>query len=237
MFEIAPELIKNRQQVLKEKKDKIPIGSLLKWMDPRVSPLKISDFLTDQYPFILDLPVLRDREPYDVAKKYVDKGFRVFSVSTNPYWEDGYDDFISYLKRSKKEFKFPVIRREIFFESYQIVETRLFWGDSFTVFPSVVEKERLRIILEDAENLEFEPIAIIKSELEYKLLKRAGKIPFVAFPEESGRWAVKKVKKLRAKPILYNPSSPEVIESFKKRGVEYFWVSWRFVEKFPSFFK
>lgn len=237
MFQLTPEIVENRRRVLEEKKEKIPIGSLLKWMDPRITPLRLSDFLTDDSPYIIDLPVLEDQEPYDVARKFVDMGFRVFSVSTNPFWENGYDDFISYLKRSKKPFNFPVIRREVFFESYQIVETRLFWGDSFTVFPSVVEKDRLRIILEDAENLEFEPVAVIRSELEYKLLKRAGNIPYVTFPEESGRWAAKKIRKLKAEPILYAPSSPDVIESYRKKGVKFFWISWRFVEEFPHFFK
>ncbi len=236
MFDLAPEMIAERRKVLAEKKEKIPIGSLLKWMDPRIVPLKISDFLTEEHPFILDLPVIEDREPYDVARKYLDMGFRVFSISTNPHWNGGYDDYISYLKRSKREFKYPVIRREPIFESYQLVETRLFWGDSFTVFPSLLEKERLRIVLEDAGNLEFEAIAIINSELDYKLLKRSGNVKFVAFPEESGRWAVKRVRKLKAEPILYNPSSPEIIDRFRKMGVKFFWIDWEFVDRFADMF-
>ncbi len=237
MFDLNEEIISRSRRKFLQKKETIPVGSMLKWMDPRIIPLKLSDFLKQDFPFIVDLPVFEDKEPYDIAKKYLDMGFRAFSVSTNPYWNDGYDDFISFLKRSKQKFEYPIIRRDLFFETYQLIETRLFLGDSFTIFPSLVEGEKLEIIMEDAENLEFKPIVVVTNDLDLKLLKKVGGDYFIALAAEKAPKFFKKSKKMAKEVIVYSIKSVDEINSLKMKGLNFFWVSWKFVEANEDFFK
>ena len=237
MFDLNEEIISRSRRKFLQKKETIPVGSMLKWMDPRIIPLKLSDFLKQDFPFIVDLPVFEDKEPYDIAKKYLDMGFRAFSVSTNPYWNDGYDDFISFLKRSKQKFEYPIIRRDLFFETYQLIETRLFLGDSFTIFPSLVEGEKLEIIMEDAENLEFEPIVVVTNDLDLKLLKKVDGYYFIALAAEKTSKFFKKSKKMAKEVIVYSMKSVDEINSLKRKGLNFFWVSWKFVEDNEDFFK
>ncbi|GEM_PF-3910909 len=236
MFDLSPEIVSARKELLTRKKQTVPVGSLLKWMDPRIIPQKISDFLPGESNFILDLPVFEDREPYDVAKKYVEMGFRVFSVSTNPFWNNGYDDYLSFLKRSKHTFPYPVIRRDLFFESYQIVETRLFWGDSFTIFPGVVDGERLKILIEDAFNLEFEPVVVLNDESDLKRLKKSGfHVPFIATNFKLFMKMKKKIMKLGSE-IIVIAGSIEEVELSRESGAKLFWVNWELVDRNPGFF-
>ncbi len=236
MFNLSPEIVEESREKLLRKKSTIPVGSLIKWMDPRISPLKLSNFLNGDINFFLDLPIILDKEPLNVVEEYVKAGFRIFSASTNPDWDEGYDDYISYLKRGKREFSYPVIRRDIFFESYQLVETRLFMGDSVTIFPSLVDDEHLEILIDDSANLEFDPVVIFSDEGEYKELKKFRGKFIVAVSMKNLSSLAKKARKLSQYVVVYHIESTKEIEELKDSGFKNFWISWKLVDSFPEYF-
>ena len=232
MFNIDKELFNKRKKRLEEQKEKIPFQTLMKWLDARQLPLKIDDFAKNNKPnLIIDLKVTQGEngDPSLLLQNLIENGIKIFSASGIEEWDNGYGDYISYLKRGRLPVKNPIIRRDILIENYQIVDSKLIVADGITMFPEFLTSKEIDNLFNDSINLDFHALPVLKSKKDIKKIEK--------FEFKTVAISYNILKKLGIKPsdyeniIIYDLFKTEDVFTLFNQGYKFFWLDWDTFDK------
>lgn len=101
--------------------------------------------------------------PVQIAKEYEENGAKAISVLTDKKYFQG---SIEYLADVANSVKIPVLRKDFIIDQRQILEAYAYGADSYLLIAKVLDKEKLKELIEAGRQIDMEPIVEVHSEEE-----------------------------------------------------------------------
>lgn len=133
-------------------------------------------FRSDQTPVIPDIKckspaegdLLFGRNPVEIAEQLVEAGARTLSVVTE---REHFDGSLELLQRIAEHTKVPVLRKDFIQQKSDLIETVDAGASAVLLIVSMLEKEQLFHLYEDALELGLEPLVETHNETELQIAR------------------------------------------------------------------
>ncbi len=110
--------------------------------------------------------LVKNFDPLDIAKVYIENGASFLSVLTE---EDFFLGKLSYIESIKKNFKTPILCKDFFIDTYQVALAKNYGADCILIILSAVDKFVAKDLYQAANDLNMSSIIEIHSEKEADL--------------------------------------------------------------------
>ena len=107
--------------------------------------------------------LVKNFNPLDIAKLYVDNGASFLSVLTE---EDFFQGKLDHIKNIKKNYKIPVLCKDFFIDTYQVPLAKSFGADCILIILSAVDKILAKDIYDAANDLNISTLIEVHTENE-----------------------------------------------------------------------
>ncbi len=115
--------------------------------------------------------IAKDFDYVAIAKEYEASGTSAISVLTEPYFFQGFDE---YLKKIVKNVNIPVLRKDFVIDEYMIFEAKLLGASAILLIVAILSDEQLKNYLEISHILGLLAIVEAHDEKEIKRAINAG---------------------------------------------------------------
>ena len=105
--------------------------------------------------------LVKNFNPLDIAKLYVDNGASFLSVLTE---EDFFHGKLDHIKNIKKNYKIPVLCKDFFIDTYQVPLAKSFGADCILIILSAVDKILAKDLYQAANDLKISSLIEVHSE-------------------------------------------------------------------------
>ena len=110
--------------------------------------------------------IIKNFNPLDIAKIYVENGASFLSVLTE---EDFFLGKLDYVKNIKRNYKIPVLCKDFFIDTYQVALAKSFGADCILIILSAVDKELAKDLYQTANDLTISTLIEVHSESEAEI--------------------------------------------------------------------
>ena len=107
--------------------------------------------------------IIKNFNPLNIAKLYVENGASFLSVLTE---EDFFLGKLEYIKNIKSNFKIPILCKDFFIDTYQVALAKSFGADCILIILSAVDKILAKDIYQTAQDLNISTLIEVHSESE-----------------------------------------------------------------------
>ncbi len=115
----------------------------------------------------------RDFDPVRLAETYVANGAAAVSCLTDPRFQ-GELTHLSNIKQSGASGRAPVLRKDFIFDPYQVCEARAAGADGILLIVAILERSRLKELIEAAHSLWMQCLVEVHDENELETAIEAG---------------------------------------------------------------
>lgn len=113
-------------------------------------------------------------DPVEIARIYQDNGAKAISVLTDKSYFQG---SVEYMAEVSKVVRLPILRKDFIIDERQILEAYAYGADSYLLIAKILDKKRLKELIEAGRELNMEPLIEIHDEDEgKKAIESNGKI-------------------------------------------------------------
>ena len=110
--------------------------------------------------------ILKNFDPINIAKIYVENGASHLSVLTE---EDFFLGKLDHIKNIKKNYKIPILCKDFFIDTYQIPLAKSYGADCILIILSAVDKELAKDLYQAANDLNISTLIEVHSENEAEI--------------------------------------------------------------------
>ena len=110
--------------------------------------------------------IVKNFDPLNIAKLYVENGASFISVLTE---EDFFLGKLEYIKNIKSNYKVPILCKDFFIDTYQVALAKSFGADCILIILSAVDKILAKDIYQTAQNLNISTLIEVHSENEAEI--------------------------------------------------------------------
>ena len=110
--------------------------------------------------------IVKNFDPLNIAKLYVENGASFISVLTE---EDFFLGKLEYIKNIKSNYKVPILCKDFFIDTYQVALAKSFGADCILIILSAVDKIIAKDIYQTAQNLNISTLIEVHSENEAEI--------------------------------------------------------------------
>ena len=107
--------------------------------------------------------IIKNFNPLNIAKLYVENGASFLSVLTE---EDFFLGKLEHIKNIKSNYKIPILCKDFFIDTYQVALAKSFGADCILIILSAVDKILAKDIYQTAQNLNISTLIEVHSESE-----------------------------------------------------------------------
>ena len=107
--------------------------------------------------------IIKNFNPLNIAKLYVENGASFISVLTE---EDFFLGKLEYIKNIKSNYKVPILCKDFFIDTYQVALAKSFGADCILIILSAVDKILAKDIYQTAQDLNISTLIEVHSESE-----------------------------------------------------------------------
>jgi len=107
--------------------------------------------------------ILKNFDPLDIARLYVENGASFLSILTE---EDFFLGKLEYLESIKKNYKIPILCKDFFIDTYQVPLAKSFGADCILIILSAIDKNLAKDLYQAANDLNISSIIEVHSEKE-----------------------------------------------------------------------
>ena len=178
---ILNKIINKKAQRLSELKKTISIESLKEKIDQNTNYLDFkkkieNNIANDKISLIAEIKkaspsageIIKNFDPLNIAKIYVENGASSLSVLTE---EDFFMGKLDYIKNIKNNFNIPILCKDFFIDTYQIALAKSFGADCILIILSAVDKMLAKDLYQASLDLNINSLVEVhtKSEAEFAL--------------------------------------------------------------------
>ena len=110
--------------------------------------------------------IVKNFNPLDIAKIYIENGASFLSVLTE---QDFFLGKLEHIKNIKKNYKIPILCKDFFIDTYQVVLARSFGADCILIILSAVDKILAKDLYQAANDLNISTLIEVHSEKESEI--------------------------------------------------------------------
>lgn len=110
--------------------------------------------------------ILKDFNPVDIAKIYIDNGASFLSVLTE---EDFFLGKLNHIKSIKQNYKIPILCKDFFIDTYQVPLAKSFGADCILIILSAVDKILAKDLYQTAMDLNISTLVEVHSKNEAEI--------------------------------------------------------------------
>ena len=110
--------------------------------------------------------IVKNYDPVNIAKIYVNKGASFLSVLSE---EDFFLGKLDHIKEIKNNFKVPILCKDFFVDTYQIALAKSFGADCILIILSAVDKMLAKDLYQAANDLDISTLIEVHSEKEAEM--------------------------------------------------------------------
>ena len=110
--------------------------------------------------------IVKNFDPINIAKIYVENGASHLSVLTE---EDFFLGKLDHIKNIKKNYKIPILCKDFFIDTYQIPLAKSYGADCILIILSAVDKELAKDLYQAANDLNISTLIEVHSENEAEI--------------------------------------------------------------------
>ena len=110
--------------------------------------------------------ILKNFNPLDIAKIYIENGASFLSVLTE---EDFFLGSLDHIKKIKNNYKIPILCKDFFIDTYQVTLAKSFGADCILIILSAVDKILAKDLYQAADNLNISTLIEVHSEEEAEI--------------------------------------------------------------------
>ena len=110
--------------------------------------------------------IVKNFNPLDIAKIYIENGASFLSVLTE---QDFFLGKLEHIKNIKKNYKIPILCKDFFIDTYQVVLARSFGADCILIILSAVDKMLAKDLYQAANDLNISTLIEVHSEKEAEI--------------------------------------------------------------------
>ena len=107
--------------------------------------------------------IIKNFDPLNIAKLYVENGASFLSVLTE---EDFFLGKLEHIKNIKSNYKIPILCKDFFIDTYQVALAKSFGADCILIILSAVDKILAKDIYQTAQDLNISTLIEVHSESE-----------------------------------------------------------------------
>ena len=107
--------------------------------------------------------IIKNFNPLNIAKLYVENGASFLSVLTE---EDFFLGKLEHIKNIKSNYKIPILCKDFFIDTYQVALAKSFGADCILIILSAVDKTLAKDIYQTAQDLNISTLIEVHSESE-----------------------------------------------------------------------
>ena len=107
--------------------------------------------------------IIKNFNPLNIAKSYVENGASFLSVLTE---EDFFLGKLEHIKNIKSNYKIPILCKDFFIDTYQVALAKSFGADCILIILSAVDKILAKDIYQTAQDLNISTLIEVHSESE-----------------------------------------------------------------------
>ena len=107
--------------------------------------------------------ILKNFDHLDVAKLYIENGASFLSVLTE---EDFFMGKLEYIKNIKNKYKIPILCKDFFIDTYQVILAKSFGADCILIILSAVDKILAKDLYQAASDLNISTLVEVHTEKE-----------------------------------------------------------------------
>ena len=107
--------------------------------------------------------IIKNFNPLNIAKLYVENGASFLSVLTE---EDFFLGKLEHIKNIKSNYKIPILCKDFFIDTYQVALAKSFGADCILIILSAVDKTLAKDIYQTAQDLDISTLIEVHSESE-----------------------------------------------------------------------
>jgi len=107
--------------------------------------------------------IVKNFNPIDIAKIYIENGASFLSVLTE---EDFFLGKLDHIKTIKYKYKIPILCKDFFIDTYQVPLAKSFGADCILIILSAVDKELAKDLYQAASDLDISTLIEVHSEEE-----------------------------------------------------------------------
>lgn len=110
--------------------------------------------------------IIKNFNPLDIAKIYIENGASFLSVLTE---EDFFLGKLDHIKNIKSNYKIPILCKDFFIDTYQITLAKSFGADCILIILSAVDKKLAKDLYQTANDLNISTLMEVHSESEAEM--------------------------------------------------------------------
>jgi len=110
--------------------------------------------------------IIKNFNPLDIAKVYIENGASFLSVLTE---EDFFLGKLDHIKNIKRNYKIPILCKDFFIDTYQVTLAKSFGADCILIILSAVDKELAKDLYQTANDLNISTLIEVHSETEAEI--------------------------------------------------------------------
>ena len=110
--------------------------------------------------------IVKNFNPLDIAKVYIENGASSLSVLTE---EDFFLGKLDHIKNIKRNYKIPILCKDFFIDTYQVTLAKSFGADCILIILSAVDKELAKDLYQTANDLNISTLIEVHSESEAEI--------------------------------------------------------------------
>lgn len=171
-------------------------------------------------------------DPVEIAREYEKNGAKAISVLTDKQYFQG---SIEYLAEISNVVKIPLLRKDFIVDERQILEAYAYGADSYLLIAKVLDRDRLKSLIETGREIDLEPLVEVHSEEEaIKSIEAGAKIVGInnrnledfTVDINLSKMLAPKLKEMGVEVVVAESgiSSKEEIEELKKYKVDAFLI-------------
>jgi indole-3-glycerol phosphate synthase len=168
------DIIRNIQEEVARRKQKVPLSELKRQADAQLPPLDLGQALQGHVLHLIAEAkkaspsrgvICHDFAPVALARSYAHGGVSAISVLTEEQYFKG---SLNYLKAIKRDLgnTIPVLRKDFIIDPYQVYETRACGADAMLLIAACLEKDRLVELLKLSHALGMACLVEVHNEME-----------------------------------------------------------------------
>ena len=110
--------------------------------------------------------IIKNFDPLNISKQYIENGASFLSVLTE---EDFFLGKLDYIKNIKKYYKVPILCKDFFIDTYQVLLAKSFGADCILIILSAVDKVLAKDLYQTANDLNISTLIEVHSEYEAEI--------------------------------------------------------------------
>ena len=115
--------------------------------------------------------IIEDYEPENLAIKYEQSGVGAISILTEKKFFKGNLDHLSLVHKNSK---LPILRKDFIFDSYQILQSKVYNADAILLIVSILSDDQIKDFIDIANNCNLDCIVEIHTNEEFERAMKIG---------------------------------------------------------------